>query len=94
MKVASNYFFIIKLQFKGTDELENEITLTKLHLVVTEKIKDMRSNLYNKCEVHIERDLKQLKIVKGGLKEHEILFYTENLGATVKGHIVYKVAGK
>lgn len=96
------YFFVIKVQFTPTPELDQTFELKKLHLKIQDRSRNKETGDLQNMTVQHDKDLKESKdspvrgitITPGcKRKEFNILLYVENLNAIVNGFITYKVKG-
>ena len=102
-QISSEYFFVIKVQFNPTIELDQTLELKKLHLRIWERSRNKETGEFRNVIVQHDKDLKESKDspVKGititpgcNRKEFNILLYIENLNANVTGFISYKIKGQ
>ena len=97
------YFFIIKLEFKGMASLPCDVVLQKIHLDIQDKSRNAETKALEDIRVEINRqfvgksDKPENEAEDGvilrrssGSFENNILLYVENIGATVNGFVEYR----
>jgi len=101
--VPCEYFFIIKVEFKGMPSLPGDVVLQRIHLNIKDKSRSKENGALEDIKVEINRqfvgkgDKPENEAEDGvilrrntGTFENNILLYVENLGATVNGFVEYR----
>jgi hypothetical protein len=101
--VPCEYFFIIKVEFKGMPSLPCDVVLQRIHLDIKDKSRNRETGKLEDIKVEINRgfigksDKRENEADDGvilrrnkGTFENNILLYVENLGAIVNGFVEYR----